>query len=174
VGVLIVRLHDSAGEYLGTLFAYAPGMRPRLVTLLARGDRGMLERMARLIEPGRRRAAILFADLRGSSALSRHLPSGGYFDLIRALTTAIDHAIIEHSGIVGKHAGDGVTAFFLADDLGSDAAAARAALEAGRAIVAAARSIGEDQAADGGPVSPEDCAINVGVHWGERSTWARW
>lgn len=166
VATMLVRLHGDGGEFLGTLFVYAPGLRPRLVTLVARGDQGMFERMARLIDPGRRRAAILFADLQGSSALSRRLPSGAYFDLIRTLTTAIDGAVIERSGIVGKHAGDGVTAFFLADDLGSDAAAARSALEAARTIVAAARRAGEELGADGGPVNAADCSVNVGVHWG--------
>ncbi len=166
VATMLVRLADAADELLGTLFVYAPGIRPRLATLVARGDQGMFERMARLIDPGRRRAAVLFADLQSSSALSRHLPSGAYFDLIRTLTTAIDRAVVEHSGIVGKHAGDGVTAFFLADDLGSDAGAARAALETGRAIVAAARRIGDELGANGGPVTAPDCAVNVGVHWG--------
>jgi class 3 adenylate cyclase len=36
--------------------------------------------------------------------------------------------------LVGKHAGDGVTAFFLADDLGSRSAAVRAVIEAARDI----------------------------------------
>jgi hypothetical protein len=41
------------------------------------------------------------------------LASGAYFELIRELTTAIDAEVLKRQGIVGKHAGDGVTAFFL-------------------------------------------------------------
>ena len=98
---------------------------------MARGNPGMFERMARLIEPARHRTAILFADLQASSVLSRRLSSASYFDLIKTLTTAIDSAVVKGLGIVGRHAGDGVTAFFLADDVGSASAAARATIEAG-------------------------------------------
>jgi class 3 adenylate cyclase len=166
IGMLMIRLHDSLGSFLGTLFTYAPPVRPRLLTLIARGDQGMFERMARLIEPGRERTAILFADLQRSSALSRSLASGAYFELIRELTTGIDAEVVERRGIVGKHAGDGVTAFFLSHDLGSDSGAARAAVESAHAIGAAARRTGERLAADGHPATPEDCVVNIGVHWG--------
>jgi class 3 adenylate cyclase len=95
-----------------------------VLTLVARGDEGMFKRMAKLFEPGRRQAAMLFADLQMSGALSRRLPSAAKFRFVRAITTAIDEAVVRHTGIVGKHAGDGVTALFLADDLGSSSAAA--------------------------------------------------
>ena len=43
--------------------------------------------------------------------------------------------MIARDGIVGKHAGDGGSALFLAADFdGSESAAARAAIEAARAI----------------------------------------
>ena len=61
------------------------GLRPTLVSLLARGDEAMYERMAHLVEPGRRQAAILFADLQDSGDLSRRLPTPRYFDLIRTI-----------------------------------------------------------------------------------------
>src|SRR5918998_3856790 len=109
----------------------------------------MPERMARLLEPGRERVAILFADLQRSSGLSRSLSSRVYFEFIRALTTAIDAEVIERLGTVGKHAGDGVTAFFLSHDLGSDSGAARAAIESAHAVRAAARRTGEELAAHG-------------------------
>jgi hypothetical protein len=51
VGVLTVRLRDEAGETLGYLFVYAPSVRPRLLSLIARGDQSMLERMANLSSP---------------------------------------------------------------------------------------------------------------------------
>lgn len=165
VVTIATRLHAADGEALGTLMVYGAGLAPRLLGLVARGDPSMFDRMARLMEPGRHRAAILFADLQGSATLSRRLPSGSYFTLICELTTAIDAAVLAHSGIVGKHAGDGVTAFFLADDLGSDSAAAHAALSTARAISESAQRVGEELSA-GGPVSTEDCRVNVGVHWG--------
>ena len=46
-------------------------------------DRGMFERMARLTEPGRREAAVLFADIQSSGELSRHLSSAAYFRLVQ-------------------------------------------------------------------------------------------
>jgi class 3 adenylate cyclase len=110
---------------------------------------------------GRHEAAILFADLQASGRLSRRLPSAAYFELIRALTTAIDAVVVEHDGIVGKHAGDGVSAFFLDDDLGSSSATARAALRSARGITAVTRRV-----AAGNDLEEDDVRLNVGVHWG--------
>ena len=60
------------------------------------------------------------------------------------------------TGIVGRHAGDGVTAFFLAEQVGSRAAACAAALHAAREIV----GWRPDEIEDG------EFHINAGVHWG--------
>jgi class 3 adenylate cyclase len=161
-----VRLKDSHGEPLGTVMLWGSGLPPHLLTLVARGDVGMFERMARLADPGRHPAAILFADLQASSALSRRLSSAAYFDLIRSFTTAIDSVVVERSGIVGKHAGDGVTAFFLAHDTGSNARAARAALGAGREMSAALDGVRREASlSDRAPHSGE-LHVNVGLHWG--------
>jgi class 3 adenylate cyclase len=151
------------GEFLGFLRIFGPALRAELIALLARGDTAMFERMARIREPRRRRAAMVFADMQGSSALSRRLSSPAYFSLIRRLFTAIDDLVVKRGGIVGKHAGDGVTAFFLSEDLGSDSSAATAALEAARQI----RDVveGAVQATDG-LIGPGDCLFNIGVHWG--------
>lgn len=160
------RIDDVGGERVGTANVYFPALPASVIDLLARGDERMYERMARLVEPGRRAAAILFADLQASGALSRRLPSAVYFRLIRALTTRFDAVVGELGGIVGKHAGDGVTAFFLAADAGSDSSAARAAVEAVRAITAAADQTASEFAADGVGVTPADLRMNIGVHWG--------
>ena len=160
------RARDHHGSPLGTLFVYGPALPASVLTLVARGDLGMFQRMAKLVEPGRHRAAILFADLQSSSELSRRLPSAAYFKLICAATTAIDEAIVRHSGIVGKHAGDGVTAFFLADDLGGSSAAARAALDAARTIPAAAYEAAMALGPEVGLVDLSGYQINVGLHWG--------
>jgi class 3 adenylate cyclase len=124
----------------------------------------MFERMAKLAEPGRRSLAIMFADLESSGMLSRHMPSALYFSLIRRLTDAMDRAIVQRQGIVGKHAGDGVSAFFLAEGLGSPAAAIGAAIGAGREIAASANAVGESLR--GELPDSEPIRINIGVHWG--------
>ncbi|MGH2693695.1 MAG: adenylate/guanylate cyclase domain-containing protein [Actinomycetota bacterium] len=161
-----VRVRDGSGDLVGTVFLYASALPAHVLAFVARGDEGMFTRMARLVEPGRRQAAILFADLQESFGLSRRLPSGGYFRLVRAITTAIDEVVVRHEGIVGKHAGDGVTAFFLADDLGSSSAAARAAIESAREISEAADRAAKEIAEETGLFDPRDCLVNVAVHWG--------
>ena len=157
ISCIAIRIHDDAGEVVGTANAYSPALSSSILDLLARGDERMFERMSRLMEPGRREAAILFADLQASGTLSRRLSSAAYFRLISDLTTAIDGVVGEHGGVVGKHAGDGVTAFFLASELGSESAAARAAIEAAREIAAAAAALGDFE--------PEEVRMNVGLHW---------
>ena len=162
---MAVRINEGDGSRIGTAYVYAPALPATIIDLLARGDESMYARMARLIEPGRRPAAILFADLQASGPLSRRLPSATFFALIRALTTAIDEVVGRCGGVVGKHAGDGVTAFFLADERGSASSAARAALEAARGICEVAARVAADIAADGAPIRLHDIAMNVGVHW---------
>ena len=160
------RIVGAEGERIGTAFVYAPALPARVIDLLVRGDERMHERMANLIEPGRRTAAILFADLQASGALSRRLPSAVYFRLVAALTTAIDGVVIDSGGIVGKHTGDGVTAFFLAEDAGSPSAAARGALEAAAGITSTAAGLAADLAGGGVEIEAGDILMNVGVHWG--------
>ena len=63
INSVYLRLHDDDGTRIGTLATYMPALPAAVIDLLARGDAGMFERMAGLIEPGRRQAAILFADL---------------------------------------------------------------------------------------------------------------
>ncbi|MDP9068780.1 MAG: adenylate/guanylate cyclase domain-containing protein [Actinomycetota bacterium] len=168
INEVFVRLHDDDGSFLGTVIFYDPGLPARVLALVSRGDEGMFQRMARLVEPGRKQAAVLFADLQASSALSRRLPSAAYFRLIRGLTTAIDEVVGRQHGIVGKHAGDGVTAFFLAEDLGSASAAARAAIATAREISGLAKEVAGELAEEIGLIESELCRINVGVHWGGR------
>jgi class 3 adenylate cyclase len=148
---------------LGYMRVYGPGLRAGLSTLVERGSATMFERMARLTEPGRRRAAILFADLESSSALSRRLPSAAYFSLLNRLFTAIDKLVIDDGGIVGRHAGDGATAFFLTDENGSDSRAARMAIETALRIREIADRVADETE---GLVKSGECLFNVGVHWG--------
>ena len=166
VNFSVTRLHDPEGNLHGMLMLFHSALPGRVLALVSRGDQGMFERMARLFEPGAHQAAILFADLQMSGTLSRRLPSAAYFKLVRAITTAIDDVVVRHRGIVGKHAGDGVTAFFLADDHGSTSGAARAAVEAARDISVAAHDAAKEIGEDTGLFDSSDCLVNVGAHWG--------
>lgn len=153
-----VRINDDEGRILGILWLYRGTLPESLLLRLGRGDERLFERMDRVSEPGRRAAGILFADLEASGDLSRRLSSRGYFGLIRDLTDLIDSSVIVREGIIGKHAGDGGSALFLAADFhGSESAAARAVIEAARAIRSGADNLG-----------PNDVSVklNMGVHWG--------
>lgn len=166
VQFVATRLTAEDGTFMGTAFVYGSVLPARLVALVTRGSEEMFERMAALVEPGRRSAAVLFADLQSSGTLSRRLPSAAYFELVRDLTTAMDQAVIRHEGIVGKHAGDGVTAFFLLDDFDSPSACAAAAIEAAHEVRASACRVAEGLAERTGLFEAADCAINIGLHWG--------
>lgn len=166
IGCVTSRVRAESGELIGQFTIYSARLPPRLLTLLVRGDEAMFERMAQLVQPGRHAAAILFADLQASGALSRRLPSAAFFKFIRSLTTAIDDVVLAHLGLVGKHAGDGVTAFFLAEQLGSPSSAARSAIEAARAVGEAAGAAGRDLEPAADLIAPEDVRMNIGIHWG--------
>ncbi len=159
IRALYIRLRDERGTFVGTLAVYSPDTPQALANVLTRGDRAMFDRMEQVREPERRPAAVLFADLSASGELSRRLPSRSYFRLIRSLTDLIDAEVAEHGGIIGKHAGDGASALFLAG--AGESAAARHAIEAGRAIRDRAGSLLE-----GGP----EVRVKVGVHWGATLT----
>jgi len=64
------------------------------------GDLGHFERMQRVASAGRRPAAVLFADLEGSSVLSRRLSTASYFTLGRRLARAADRCVIDAGGLV--------------------------------------------------------------------------
>ena len=141
---------------VGWVILYLPAAPASIVSLITRGNQGMFARMAELLQPARHETAILFADIQASTQLGRHLSSQRWFELIRDFMTEADQAVITRAGIVGRHAGDGLTAFFLAEHAGSRAAACAAALEAGREIV--------EWCPPGMPRG--ELKINAGVHWG--------
>jgi class 3 adenylate cyclase len=160
--VLVERIRDASGRTVGTnvLFTTAVGMSTVGVAA-AIGDLGHFERMQLVANAERRPAAILFADLEGSSALARRLSTASYFTLIRRLARAADQCVIDAGGLVGRHAGDGVVAFFLVETMGSESAAARACIEASRALGGALPAI----AARSG-LQVEDVVLRFGLHWG--------
>jgi class 3 adenylate cyclase len=117
--------------------------------------------MQRVSRAARRPAAILFADLEGSSPLGRRLSTASYFALGRRLVRAADRCVIDAGGLVGRHVGDGVVAFFLAETTGSESAAARACISAARTLRGA---LGEVATRSG--LEPDDIVLRFGLHWG--------
>ena len=165
VEFLLTGLRDRDGNLRGVVCVSQMGVRPTLVSLLARGDERMFDRMARLQEPTRCQGAIVFADLQGSSRLSRVLPTSTYFSLIRSLATHADAAIANNEGVVGRHAGDGVSGFFLMGDGGDASSVAASAIRAAQTIHDHAEAEVSKAAASAG-LDTSDYGMNVGIHWG--------
>ena len=157
IGIFPIR--DTDATVHGWMMLFFMGIRPNLLGLLARGNQDMYQRMANLVDPGPRQAAILFCDLEGSGPLSRQLPSISYFRLVRELWTGIDNAVADNKGIVGKHAGDGASAYFIVDDLGGPSAAATAAINTARAV----HDLGAEVFRE---TIESPCLMRVGLHWG--------
>jgi hypothetical protein len=138
------RVRDATGHVVGTVLLVKPAVAMGTIAMLcAAGDPEHLERMHRFAEPSRRPAAVLFADLEGSTQLSKQLPTATYFRLVRRITRAADQCVVDRGGLVGRHVGDGVAAFFAAETAGSEAAAAGACITAARAIQAAMSQVAE-------------------------------
>ncbi|MGH2865302.1 MAG: adenylate/guanylate cyclase domain-containing protein [Solirubrobacteraceae bacterium] len=156
------RIRDGDGRLAGTVVINKPaaGMATLgAMTSMASADH--LRRMLQVAKPGRRPAAILFADLEASSALSRRLSTARYFAFGRRLATAADRCTIDAGGLPGRHVGDGVVAFFLAETAGSESAAARACITAARAL----RDTLHDVAVRS-DLEPQDAVLRLGLHWG--------
>lgn len=94
-------------------------------------------------------------------SLSRRLSTASYFSLGRRLVRAADRCVIDAGGIVGRHVVDGVVAFFLAESLGTESAAARHCIEAARSL----RDAVTDVARRSG-LESEDVGLGFGLHWG--------
>jgi class 3 adenylate cyclase len=159
---LTVRLHDAGGRHAGTALIAKPevGMAV-LATVAAGGDLRHFERMQHVAKAARRPAAILFADLEASSPLARRLPTASYFTFVRRLARAADQCVIDAGGLVGRHVGDGVVAFFLVDTAGSESAAARNCIAATRALRGALADV-----AVRSNLAAADVVLRFGLHWG--------
>lgn len=166
VRYIAVALREADGTPIGTLVATDIAAPATLVSLLAKGDRGLHERMAQVVSPDRHPAAIVFADLPGSAQIARRLPTAVYFQLIQQLTAKFDQLVCDGGGVVGKHVGDGMTAFFLGMHAGDDSGAAGAALRAVARLQEATPSLVEE--CIGTAAVPQDVPIrfDVGLHWG--------
>src|SRR5262245_20864482 len=133
--ITTVRVHDATGRHVGTALIMKPGAGMAVFATLAVGiDERHFQRMQHVAKAGRRPAAIMFADLEASSPLARRLPTASYFAFARRLARVADQSVIDAGGLVGRHVGDGLVAFFLAETAGSEAAAARACIAAARAL----------------------------------------
>jgi class 3 adenylate cyclase len=133
----------------------------QIAAMTAMADVGHFERMRAVARPDLRPAAIVMADLEASSPLARRLSTAQYFAFGRHLLHAADQCVIDAGGIVGRHAGDGVVALFLAETTGSESAAARSCITAARNL----RDSLADVAARS-EIPPSELSLRFGLHWG--------
>lgn len=154
-----IRLFDPAGTHVGHLMLFGTAIPFRYVPMLALGDPAALERIASLTKPARHDVVVLSADLQGSAVLARRLSTAAFFDLITRTISRSDRRIVERGGMVGRHAGDGVMAFFLAEHVGGASSAARAAIE----VATSLGTIVDEAASES---VPAHVPVNVALHWG--------
>ena len=158
----VVRLRDDAGSMRGSVLVLKPAASMATIGVMVfEQDLDHLARMQQVISADRRSAAILFADLESSSPLARRLSTASYFALNRRLVRAADRAVLQNGGLVGRHIGDGVVAFFPAATAPSESQAARACIEAAREIRAGVRAVAERSGLD-----PSELVMRFGLHWG--------
>lgn len=162
VKTTVLRIRDDGGRIVGTASWAKPALGMDMISqLLSNADVDHLQRMHVVAKAARRPAAVLFADLEGSTPLARRLSTASYFSLARRLVRAADRCVIDAGGLVGRHVGDGVVAFFLAETSGSESAAARACIEAMRNLRVAVGDV-----ATASDVEVADVSLRFGLHWG--------
>jgi adenylate cyclase len=101
--------------------------------------------------------SLLFADVRGSTALAEQMPATAFRKLMDRFYRVATDILVEKDGIIDKYVGDEVVAIFIPALVADDGHAARA-LEAARALLAAT---GHDDPA--GPWLPVGAGIATGV-----------
>jgi class 3 adenylate cyclase len=157
-----VRLRDGSGTLRGTLFIPKLPVPTGILSQMAfHRDADHLGRTFAMSSAERRAGAVLFADLENSSALARRLSTSSYFGLVRRLVRTTDRCIVDAGGVVGRHVGDGVVAFFPVECFTSESAAARACLTAARSIRASL-----PDAALRSDLHADDVVTRFGLHWG--------
>lgn len=103
-------------------------------------------------------ASLLFADIRGSTALAESMSPSAFHDLVdRFYTTAIK-VVFDHDGAIDKFVGDELVAMFF--PLLSGERHAQRAVEAARALL---RATGHGD--PGGPWLPVGAGVNSGRVW---------
>ena len=157
-----LRIRDAAGTLRGTVLFVKPAAGMSVLAAMAfQRDPQHLARMQQVGSPGRRPAAILFADLESSSALARRLSTASYFALARRMVRAADQCVVGAGGLPGRHVGDGVVAFFPAETFDSESAAAQACVTSARDLRAALSGV-----ASRSDLSADDVVMRFGLHWG--------
>jgi class 3 adenylate cyclase len=162
VPIVAFRVRDTGGRLAGTaLISKPPAGMAMLSAMTFSADLGHVARMGLVARAGRRPAAVLFADLEASSSLSRRLSTASYFRLGRRLVRAADQCVVNAGGLVGRHVGDGVSAFFLAETAGSESRAAQSCIASVRAL---REALGDVAARS--DLRPEEIVLRFGLHWG--------
>jgi class 3 adenylate cyclase len=159
---LLLRIDDGDGRIAGVCMLLKPAIgMAQLVAAAATADLAHLERMSAVDRPDRRPAAILMADLEASSPLARRLSSAQYFTFGRRLTRAADQCIVDAGGIVGRHAGDGMVAYFLVETTRGESASARSCIATARNL----RRVLTDVAARS-DIPAAELSLRFGLQWG--------
>lgn len=162
VPAVAIRVRHADGRLAGTAVISKPAAGMAMLGAMTfTADLDHVARMGLVAKAGRRPAAVLFADLEASSPLARRLSTASYFALGRRLVRAADRCVIDAGGLVGRHVGDGVVAFFLAETAGSESAAARQCINAARSLREAAIEVTARS-----DLQPEDAVLRFGLHWG--------
>lgn len=101
--------------------------------------------------------ALLFADIRGSTALAERMPPAEFRALLDRFYTVASAAVFAHGGIVDKFVGDEIVAAF-APVMGEDFVA--------RTVAAAKDLLVKTGHADSaGPWAPMGAGVNAGLVW---------
>lgn len=103
--------------------------------------------------------AVMFADLRGSTAIAAGMTAGEYTRLLNTYYGIAGRAVQAHGGIVDKYLGDGVLALFLRGYCDSEPADV--------AMAAALRILDEVTDHADLPAEQRPLPVGVGVHFGE-------
>jgi adenylate cyclase len=131
----------------------APFGRPgrTLVKLLGAGQSPLNRRLCKMCmrslhkKPGGAEieVSILFADVRGSTALAERMSPGDFSQLIARFYGVAANVVDDHDGLVDKFVGDAAVALFIPGFAGPEHAAA--AVAAGRRLLAETGNDGGDR-----------------------------
>lgn len=102
--------------------------------------------------------SLLFADIRGSTALAESMSPGAYHELLDRFYTAAIKVVFDHDGAIDKFVGDELVAIFF--PLLSGERHAQRAVEAAQALLQAT-----GHADPGGPWLPVGAGVNSGRVW---------
>ena len=144
-------LHEQERRHLRRLFAryLSPAALPEL---LARKDELGLAGVERQV-------AVVFADIRGFTALAEQLTPVELMELVNLYLETLARTVREHGGMVDKYLGDGLMAVF-----GAPLALAHPAEAAVECAVCMHAAVAQLQPPPG---LPAFSGIGVGVHFGE-------